>query len=154
MEDIREIISRIKDEFIMIGARIKIIPFTPSSRIFRSNLMSITIEQDEKGEFFEVLISRDLVKMLKVVRVNIESGHLILVAGHQNQYLCGYYDNSLHLNNLVTPREAKKNRDPYTKSIENNVDSNILSGKSGLNFAVLKYLFNKVQVSAFNRYFN
>lgn len=154
MEDIKEIINRIKAEFIKIGARIKIIPFTPSSKLFRNNLMSITVEQDEKGEFFEVLISRDLVKGLKVVRVNKESGHLIIVAGHQNQYLCGHYDSSLHLTNLVSPRESKKAAETSGSHAEKITGSYILSSKPGLNFAVIKYIFNKMQSSAFNRNFS
>lgn len=154
MEDIKELILKIKQEFLKIGTRIKIIPFTPSSKLFRSNLLSISVEQDEKGEFFEVLISKDLVKSLKVVRINKESGHLILVAGYPYQYLCGTFDNSLYLNNLAAPRDKNKKQSAVNKVEESTTDLYTISEKSGLNFAFIKYIFNKMQSAGFYRNFN
>lgn len=155
MEDLKEIIGRLKLEFSKIGARIKIIPFTPTSKLFRSNLVTASIASDEKGEYFEVLVSRDIIRELRVVRVNLESKHLILVADHQTHYLCGHFDGSLYINNLSAQHRKLPKHKNFSISSENTLeDLPDYSGKPGLNFSFIRYLFSRMQAVGFYKYYN
>ncbi len=155
MEDIKNIIGKIKNDFGEIGTRIKIIPFTPSSRLFKSNLVSVSVAHDEQGEFFEILITKDMIKDLKVVRINMESNHLIMVAGQQAQYLCGSYEGSLFMNNLTASKvKVKKETTVKEGNGGDDKEKNVYMGKPGLNFSFLRFLFNRDQTSGYLKYFN
>ena len=155
MEDLKEIIGRLKLEFSRIGARIKLIPFTPTSKLFRSNLVTACVANDEEGEFFEILVSKDIIRELKVVRVNMESKHLILVADHHTNYLCGHFDGSLYINNLSTQHRKLPKQKNFSISSENNLeDLPDYSGKPGLNFTFIRHLFSRMQAVGFYRYYD
>jgi hypothetical protein len=155
MEDLKEIIGRLKLEFSKIGARIKLIPFTPTSKLFRSNLVTACVAHDKDGEFFEILVSKDIIRELRVVRVNLESKHLILVADHQTHYLCGHFDGSLYINNLSTQhRKLTKNNNFSISSENNSEDLPDYPGKPGLNFTFIRHLFSRMQTVGFYRYYN
>ena len=73
----KEKIREIKCKFRLIGARARIIPFTPESSFFRLGLFSISIIEDAKGKLFDISISMELLQNLTVSKFNLDDNSLV-----------------------------------------------------------------------------
>lgn len=100
MENIAQNIRQLKEDFSSIGARVQIVPYSKESGMFKCNIVKVNVVEDERGEFFELTISRDILNNLRVVRKDQYTNHLILVASENEQYLCGSFNKNLFIKNI------------------------------------------------------
>ena len=111
MKDSKSRFNDLKKDFGSIGARVQIIPYSPSSVFFRNGVVNVNVNEDQFGEFFEINVSKDMLKSLKVVRVESLTNHLILASDSGIQYLCGKFNNNLFIKGLnsVYSQQGKTN---------------------------------------------
>lgn len=82
----------LKSKFTRIGARLKVSD-RPSRRFRRGGLVSLDVQTDRRGEFFEIVPQAGAAVDVEVLDVQPTQRHLLLLVregGDRNKYLCGH----------------------------------------------------------------
>lgn len=119
--------SQKKEDFNLIGARVQIVPYSPESGMFTCKVVKVNVVEDERGELFEVTISRDILNNLKVVRVDSNTKHLILVAAHDEQYLCGAFRQNLFIKNIFRRPVSDRNKSSFGNTTRKKLSGSYLN---------------------------
>lgn len=109
MQDLGQHIKQLKEEFRSIGARVRIVAFTPGSSFFKNELLEVNVTADSHGQYFEILADRKAASTLKITLKHTDSVpyHIVLSSEDGKSFLCGIADGELFVMNLASARNDK-----------------------------------------------